>query len=144
MSKTIQFALTITVVALFVGCSAGPSAPVSDDDPVTVVATTGMIGDAAGIVGGELVVVKTLMGPGVDPHLYKASEGDVKRLGDADLILYNGLHLEGKMTDILVKLASRRPIVAVGGSSLWFAASHFQPLQFVGLLAFGLVLLGIG
>lgn len=115
MSKTIQFVLTIAVVGLFVGCSAGPSAPVLDDGPVTVVATTGMIGDAAGIVGGELVVVKTLMGPGVDPHLYKASEGDVKRLGDADLILYNGLHLEGKMTDILVKLASRRPIVAVGG-----------------------------
>jgi manganese/zinc/iron transport system substrate-binding protein len=54
------------------------------------------------------------MGPGVDPHLYKASEGDVRRLAEADLILYNGLHLEGKMGDILVKMARSRPVVAVG------------------------------
>ena len=53
------------------------------------------------------------MGPGVDPHLYKASESDVRRLSEADLILYNGLYLEGKMGDILVKLARSRPVVAV-------------------------------
>jgi manganese/zinc/iron transport system substrate-binding protein len=58
--------------------------------------------------------VQALMGPGVDPHLYKASEGDVQRLAQADLILYNGLHLEGKMADILVKLARGRPVVALG------------------------------
>jgi manganese/zinc/iron transport system substrate-binding protein len=53
------------------------------------------------------------MGPGIDPHLYKASESDVRRLSEADLILYNGLHLEGKMGDILTKLARSRPVVAV-------------------------------
>ena len=51
------------------------------------------------------------MGPGVDPHLYKASESDVRRSAEADLILYNGLHLEGKMGDILVKMARSRPVV---------------------------------
>ncbi len=53
------------------------------------------------------------MGPGVDPHLYKASESDVRRLSEADLVLYNGLHLEGKMGDILTKMARSRPVVAV-------------------------------
>jgi manganese/zinc/iron transport system substrate-binding protein len=72
-----------------------------------------MIGDAARRIGGEHVAVTTLMGPGVDPHLYKASEGDVRLLAEADLVLYNGLHLEGKMGDVLVKLARSRPVVAV-------------------------------
>lgn len=78
-----------------------------------VVATTGMIGDLARRVGGDRVEVATLMGPGVDPHLFKASESDVRRLAEADLILYNGLHLEGKMADVLVKMARSRPVVAV-------------------------------
>jgi manganese/zinc/iron transport system substrate-binding protein len=72
-----------------------------------------MIGDVASRLGGEHVQVKTLMGPGVDPHLYKASESDVRTLSEADLVLYNGLHLEGKMGDVLVKLARTRPVVAV-------------------------------
>ncbi len=57
--------------------------------------------------------VEALMGPGVDPHLYKASPGDVQKLSGADLVLYNGLHLEGKLSDLLVKLAAKRPVVAV-------------------------------
>jgi len=81
--------------------------------PVRVVTTTGMIADVAARIGGPHVAVEALMGSGVDPHLYKASESDVRKLSEADLILYNGLHLEGKMGDILVKLARRRPVVAV-------------------------------
>lgn len=81
--------------------------------PLTVVTTTGMIADAAARVAGRGARVEALMGPGVDPHLYKASESDVRKLAEADLILYNGLHLEGKMGDILVKLARTRPVVAV-------------------------------
>lgn len=72
-----------------------------------------MIGDMAARLGGDLVEVVSLMGPGIDPHLYKASESDVRTLSEADLILYNGLHLEGKMGDILVKLARVRPVIAV-------------------------------
>ncbi len=81
--------------------------------PLKIVATTGMIADTAQRLAGDLAVVEGLMGPGVDPHLFKASEGDVRKLAEADLILYNGLHLEGKMGDILVKLARQRPVVAV-------------------------------
>lgn len=81
-----------------------------------VVCTIGMIGDIAGRLAGTDLTVESLMGPGIDPHLYKASEGDVARLGTADLILYNGLMLEGKMGDILVKMARGRPVVAVAES----------------------------
>lgn len=80
---------------------------------INVVATTGMIADAAAVVGGERVKVTGLMGPGVDPHLYKASASDVNALDDADIIFYNGLELEGRMTDIFVRLARSKPTVPV-------------------------------
>lgn len=80
---------------------------------VKVVATTGMIADAARHVGGEHVTVKGLMGPGVDPHLYRASQGDVRALAEADLILYHGLSLEGRMEEILANMARTKPVVAV-------------------------------
>ncbi|MBX2846141.1 MAG: zinc ABC transporter substrate-binding protein [Saprospiraceae bacterium] len=72
---------------------------------IKIVATTGMVADAAQAIGGEYVVVESLMGPGVDPHLYKATHGDLKLLRNADVILYNGLHLEGKMAEVFEKMA---------------------------------------
>jgi manganese/zinc/iron transport system substrate-binding protein len=63
-----------------------------------------MIADIAKNVGGEYVEVTALMGPGVDPHLYKASEGDVRRLQNANLIFYNGLHLEAQLGEVLEKM----------------------------------------
>jgi len=80
---------------------------------INVVATIGMIADLATNIGGERVTVTGLMGPGIDPHLYKATAGDVQTLERADIILYGGLELEGRMTDIFVKLAATRPTVAV-------------------------------
>lgn len=79
-----------------------------------VVATTGMLGDAAQVLleGVDSVSVKVLMGPGVDPHLYRATQGDIEALARADVILYNGLHLEGKMQDIFDRLRHRSVIVA--------------------------------
>jgi manganese/zinc/iron transport system substrate-binding protein len=64
-------------------------------------------------VGGERVEVTGLMGPGVDPHLYKASQGDVSALQEADVVFYNGLFLEGKMEDILEKVGEQKPAVRV-------------------------------
>jgi manganese/zinc/iron transport system substrate-binding protein len=64
-----------------------------------------MLTDVAEAVGGNRVDVTGLMGPGVDPHLYKASEGDVSLLSKADLIFYNGLHLEAQMGDVLARMA---------------------------------------
>jgi manganese/zinc/iron transport system substrate-binding protein len=68
-----------------------------------VVATTGMIGDLVQKVAGDTVELQVLMGAGVDPHLYEPKESDRARLRQADLILYNGLHLEGKMAENLAK-----------------------------------------
>ena len=78
-----------------------------------MVATIGQIADAAKNVGGELVEVEALMGAGIDPHLYKASEGDIFDLLDADLILYNGLHLEGRMGEVLDEFSGEKVVVAV-------------------------------
>jgi manganese/zinc/iron transport system substrate-binding protein len=79
-----------------------------------VVTTTGMIADLVKNIAGDSLQVVALMGPGVDPHLYKATQGDLKKLTEADLILYNGLFLEGKMGEVFEKLSKRRPVVALG------------------------------
>ena len=82
--------------------------------PLRVVATTSMVADLAAQVGGEHVRVEGLMGPGVDPHLYKATASDVIKLQRADIIFYSGLMLEGKMTDLFVKMARmKKPVYAV-------------------------------
>ena len=108
----VLFLLTLLPLAL-AGCGSEAGSPARREGPVRIVATTSIIADTARRIAGEHAQVEALMGPGVDPHLYKASESDVRRLGEADLILYNGLHLEGKMSDILTKMARSRPVVAV-------------------------------
>ncbi len=77
------------------------------------VATIGMIGDVAERVAGECVEVETLMGPGVDPHLYQARSSDVQLLQRADAILYAGYALEGQLASVLARLGERKPAVAV-------------------------------
>lgn len=99
---TIILLMALTLVA----CGeAGESSEIPiGERQVNVVATTGMIGDVIENVGGERVSVITLMGPGVDPHLYAASEGDVTRLREADIVFYNGLHLEAQMANVLDRM----------------------------------------
>jgi len=80
---------------------------------IRVVTTIGMITDIVAQVGGDRVQVDGLMGPGVDPHLYKASEGDVTRMAGADVIFYGGLHLEGKMTEVFERMKGKILTVAV-------------------------------
>lgn len=84
---------------------ASVTAVVLTAEPLKVVATTSMVADLARQVGGDHVDVEGLMGPGVDPHLYKATASDVLKLQKADVILYNGLLLEGRMSDLFVKMA---------------------------------------
>jgi manganese/zinc/iron transport system substrate-binding protein len=97
--------LAILVVTLLGGC--GPAVRRQDDGKLHVVATTSMIADLARQIGGDFVTVTGLMGPGVDPHLYQASEGDVVRMSSGEVVLYNGLHLEGKMADIFHQMKER-------------------------------------
>ncbi len=84
------------------------------EERLTVVATTGMIADAARAVGGDLVDVRALMGPGVDPHAYRQTRTDILALTRADLVLWHGLYLEAQMEEFLLDLAERQRVVAVG------------------------------
>ena len=90
-----------------------PPAPPEEQGKLRVVTTVGMIADVVKEVGGERVRVTGLMGPGVDPHLYKASEGDVRRLFRADVVFYGGLHLEARMGEVLEEMGGRTRVVAV-------------------------------
>lgn len=111
-----SFALFLALVALFLaGCknSLGPAASAPSDGRYTVVATTGMVADVVRNVAGDRGQVKSVMGEGVDPHLYKPTRADVANLSQADIVFYSGLLLEGKMTDIFVKLSSGKPVVPV-------------------------------
>ncbi len=103
----------LIVLLVGIGCDSKeqPDAPVAGK--YRVVTTIGMITDIVENVGGDRVEVIGLMGPGVDPHLYKASAGDVQKLNSARLIFYNGLHLESKMADILAKMSGNTKTVAV-------------------------------
>lgn len=81
--------------------------------PMRVVCTTGQVADLLRNVGGEHVEVEALMGPSVDPHQYKATLGDSRKLAEADVVFYNGMHLEGRMSDVLESMADRKPVFAV-------------------------------
>lgn len=110
--------MSAVAVAALTLAACGPATDAPPDDaarsgPLRIVVTTNIIADTVARVAGPDAEVEALMGPGVDPHLFKASESDVRRLAEADVIFYNGLHLEGKMGDILVKMARSRPVVAV-------------------------------
>jgi len=83
------------------------------DAPLKVVATTGMIADAARQVGGDHVDVRGLMGPGVDPHAYRQTRSDIVAMTRADLILWHGLYLEAQMEDFFHDLERKRTVVAV-------------------------------
>lgn len=94
------------------GCSSQPAVN-TNKEQLTVVCTTGPVADMLRNVGGKHLNVIGLMGPGIDPHLYRATTADVERLHSADMIFYNGLHLEGRMADMFETLAKRKPTFAV-------------------------------
>lgn len=115
MYRTPLALLSLILIPLLVACGQ-PAAERSADlsqRQINVVSTIGMITNIVEIVGGERVQVTGLMGAGVDPHLYKASEGDVSRMANADLIFYNGLHLEAKLGEVFEKMEGRVKSVAV-------------------------------
>ena len=97
-----------------VTASLAPRAVFASGKVLTVVATTGMIADTARRIGGELVSVRALMGPGVDPHGYRQTRTDIVAMAKADLVLWNGLYLEAQMEDVLGDISQRTPVTAVG------------------------------
>ncbi|MFP4125679.1 MAG: metal ABC transporter solute-binding protein, Zn/Mn family [Alphaproteobacteria bacterium] len=108
--------LGLAVAVLVAGLGAARSEARAGD--ATAVATVGMIGDVAQNVAGDCVSIETLMGPGVDPHLYRPSAGDVRLLQGSDAILYVGYALEGQLGDVLERLGARKPTLAVAPASI--------------------------
>jgi manganese/zinc/iron transport system substrate-binding protein len=108
-------AALLALLPVVSGCGETASAPAAEigDRKVRVAATTNFITDLAKVIGGPRAEVTGLMGPGVDPHLYKASAGDVQTLADADMVLYGGLELEGKMEELLEEAGRERATVPV-------------------------------
>lgn len=102
----VMLGLVLSLILVLAGC-AQQSVSDSKDDVLNVVATTTMLTDLSRIIGGEHVSVSGLMGPGIDPHLYQASAGDVTLMQKSDVIVYNGLHLEGKMGEIFESLSGQ-------------------------------------
>lgn len=107
-----KFFLILISILVFAGCG---KVAFEDDGKIHAVSTVGMLGDTIKNVGGDLVTVKSIMGPGVDPHLYKPSGGDIGLMEEADVIFYVGLHLEGKMVEIFESLAEKKEVIAVAG-----------------------------
>lgn len=99
--KKLVFAVVILSLALSCKNTTEPATKLQ------VVTTTTMITDLVQNIGGNLIDVNGLMGSGVDPHLYKASEGDVSKLANADIVFYSGLHLEGKLVEVFEKMGSQ-------------------------------------
>lgn len=97
-----QNILILLAITFFFGCKNSDQ----DNGKLNVVTTTTMITDLVKNIGGDRININGLMGSGVDPHLYKASAGDVTKLQNADIIFYNGLHLEGKLVEVFEKMGS--------------------------------------
>jgi manganese/zinc/iron transport system substrate-binding protein len=111
--KRIYFCLVI-LLSLLISCEPNSTNENQDSGKKPFfLATTGMIADIIKNVAGDSARVESLMGAGVDPHLYKATRQDLSQLREADVIFYNGLYLEGKMAEVLEKLGQQKPVFAV-------------------------------
>lgn len=134
----------LIIFALLISCKPTEK---EENGKLHIVTTTTMITDLVKQIGGDFVEVKGLMGAGVDPHLFKASEGDVSKLVNADVVIYNGLHLEGKLEDVFEKMRHQdKKIIAVSdvidrseliGSEyfasnydphIWFDLNHWEKI----------------
>ncbi|WP_425399584.1 metal ABC transporter solute-binding protein, Zn/Mn family [Aeoliella sp.] len=119
-------AVAVLAVSVCTGCNSpsgsesahsakGVSQQFDGQPPLSIVCTTQQVADAVRNIAGEHAEVEALMGPGVDPHLFRTKPSVILQLQQADIIFYNGLHLEGKIADTLEQLSSRKPVVPLTG-----------------------------
>lgn len=111
--RTTRRRLLTSFSTAMLGAAFLPRASFASGEPLDIVATTGMIADTARAIGGDLVDVKALMGPGVDPHAYRQTRTDILAMRRADLILWNGLYLEAQMEEVLAEMSALVPVRAV-------------------------------
>ncbi len=116
----LRLSLFIILVLMHASCSpvGSPIEKTEQAGFIKVVCTTGMIADIARAVCGSCGEVEAIIGSGVDPHLYKPTRDDVVQLAGANMILYNGFHLEGKMTEVLIAQKKEKPVIAVAEETL--------------------------
>ena len=102
MKKITIFLLGISL--FLAGCQQNEATSQEESGKLKVVATTTMLTDLINQIGGDAIEVEGLMGPGIDPHGYQASSSDVSKLMSADVVAFNGLHLEGKLGEVFENL----------------------------------------
>ncbi|MGG3927910.1 zinc ABC transporter substrate-binding protein [Metabacillus fastidiosus] len=112
MKKWFLLIITCLTISLLAACGTEKSSG-NSEGKIKVTTTTGQIADAVKNIGGDKVEVTSLMGPGIDPHLYKASQGDIQKFNNADIIFYSGLLLEGKLGDVLGKISKEKPTIPI-------------------------------
>ena len=110
--------ISVSGFAAVVATGLMPFGQAAAQEPISVVATIGMIADVAAELGGDCVRVEAMIGPGLDPHLYQATASDVARLQEADAILYAGLGLEGQLAAVLERFGEMRPTLAVSPAAV--------------------------
>ena len=114
--KLFLAAILIAVCAVMALGLIPPKGSHAEDAKPYIVTTTAQIADLARHVAGDTAHVESLMGEGTDPHLYRPTRADRVKLQQADIVFYNGLHLEGKMVELLEQLAAEKPVIAVSDS----------------------------
>jgi manganese/zinc/iron transport system substrate-binding protein len=112
ISTILGFIIGATVLCLCI-LLVMPQSHYKKKDILYIVCTTGIIADAVRHIAGLYAQVDALMGPGIDPHLYRARESDMHKLADADIIFYHGLHLEGKMVHMLDTMEGQKKCIAI-------------------------------
>lgn len=105
MKKITIFLLGISL--FLAGCQQNEATSQEESGKLKVVATTTMLTDLINQIGGDAIEVEGLMGPGIDPHGYQASSSDVNKLMSADVVAFNGLHLEGKLGEVFENLENQ-------------------------------------
>lgn len=108
------------MMLLAISCVGNKGGNSSSDEKgnLKVLATTTMLTDLVRVIGGDKVEVTGLMGEGIDPHLYNPSAGDVEKMSSSDVIVYAGLHLEGKMDEVFEQMAQMNKVILNVGDSL--------------------------
>jgi manganese/zinc/iron transport system substrate-binding protein len=113
--RSLWISLSLIGVLLLAACGGGQAPEAADDAPLNVLATTQQIADAVDNVAGESVELTTLLGPGIDPHTYVATESDIETFQNADIIFYNGHHLEAQLERVFDQMAGNadKTVIAV-------------------------------
>lgn len=112
MMSIVMIAMSLMLAA----CSSNRPKESTSNDKIRIVTTIGQIAEPISVIGAEHVEVLSLMGPGVDPHLYNATQGDIQKLQSGDIVLYSGLHLEGKMGEVFEQIGKSKPVLGIAES----------------------------